>query len=187
MLRIKLLRLLYGEENCDFFIQKVNKDCLNYIGSFLCKGYTLNNETMYNIKLIQHKPYTYNMFKDTMGKLLNEYENLNDNISRLKQSELVYRFINMYYSKVASTDSNKLTNVCYIKAKRLQIECNSLYLDENKKILHTYNTRKNFKMKEDLHKLNASIDKFKREIETAIHLLIDITKKYSTLPPSIWN
>ena len=93
----------------------------------------------------------------------------------------------MYYSKVASTNSNKLTNVCYIKAKSLQTECKSLYLDENKKILHTYNTRKNFKMKEDLHKLNASIDKFKREIETAIYLLIDITKKYSTLPPSIWN
>ena len=42
-------------------------------------------------------------------------------------------------------------------------------------------------MKENLHNLNASIDKFKREIEPAIYLLMDITKKYSTLPPSIWN
>ena len=42
-------------------------------------------------------------------------------------------------------------------------------------------------MKEELHKLNASIDTFKREIDTAIYLLMDITKKYSTLPPSIWN
>lgn len=187
MLRIKLFRILYGDDNCDYLIQKINKDCLNYIGSFLCKGYTLNNETIYSIKAIQYKTYTYDMFKDTMSDLLNQYDKLDDNISKIKQSEIVYRYINMYYSKVASTNSNKLTNVCYIKAKSLQTECKSLYLDENKKILHTYNTRKNFKMKEDLHKLNASIDKFKREIETAIYLLIDITKKYSTLPPSIWN
>ena len=187
MLRIKLLKLLYGDDNCDFLLQKVNKDCLNYIGSFLCKGYTLNNETIYNIKVIQYKPYTYDMFKDIMGNLLNEYENLDDNISRLKQSEIIYRYINMYYSKVASTNSNKFTNACYNKAKRLQIECNCLYQDEKNKILHTYNTRKNLKMKEELHKLNTSIDTFKREIDTAIYLLIDITKKYSTLPPSIWN
>ena len=81
MLRIKLLKVLYGDDNCDFLLQKVNKDCLNYIGSFLCKGYTLNNETIYNIKVIQYKPYTYDMFKDIMGNLLNKYEILEINIS----------------------------------------------------------------------------------------------------------
>ena len=78
MLRIKLLKLLYGDDNCDFLLQKVNKDCLNYIGSFLCKGYTLNNETIYNIKVIQYKPYTYDMFKDMSQEEIDEQKRYYD-------------------------------------------------------------------------------------------------------------
>lgn len=187
MLRIKLFRILYGDDNCDYLIQKINKDCLNNITAFLCKGYTLNNETIYSIKAIQYKTYTYEMFKESMSMLLNCYDDLDDYIAKIKQSEILYRYINIYYSKVANTNTNRFTNACYIKAKSLQTECKSLYLDLIGKILHNYNTRKNLKMKEELHKLNVSCAKFTREIETAIYLLRETNKKYSLLPPSIWN
>ena len=186
MLRIKLFRILYGDDNCNFFIQKLNKDCLNNIAAFLCIGFTLNNESINSIKLIQEKPYTFHTFKHILSTILNVYETLDDKIGKIRQCEIVYRYINMYYSKVASYTTSYFTTICYNKAKILQMECITLYNDENNKIIHNYNTRKNLKMKEELHKLNILCEKFTREIEPAIYYLGELNKKYPIIPPGMW-
>jgi len=186
MIRINLLRIIYGDDNCDFLIQNMNKDCVNNIAAFLFIGYTLNNESIINIHFIENKTYTFRTFSCILSKLLNEYDTLNSKLSKIKQSEILYRYINMYYSIVASSKTTRFTNICYNKGLILQQECNNYYNDENNKYIHNYNTRKNAQIKRYINEINIARDRFMKEVKNALYLLRELNKKYPMVPPGMW-
>ena len=181
MLRIKLFRILYGDDNCDYFIQKLNKDCLNNITAFLCIGFTLNNETINSIKLIQDKPYTFQTFRHNLCNLINDFDTLHDKISKIKQSEILYRYINMYYAKAASYRTSRFTQICYNKAIILQEECSSVYETHCKKYTNKYNTRSKHQHNRVLELILISQSRFIKEAKEALVILENLKLKYTII------
>jgi hypothetical protein len=186
MLRINLLRILYRDDNCNFLIEKLNKDCLNIIGSFLCIGYTLNNETIHCIKQLRETPYTYYTFTLSIGKFLDQYEYLESKLAKIKQSELLYRYINMYYAKIAHRMLSNLTQIIHSKAILLQVECNEVCDEVSKKNIHNYNTRYNSKQRQLIDFLNISRIRFIKEAKESLNLLNNLNEIYPTEPPGMW-
>ena len=178
--------ILYGEDNCKFLLENLNNDCFNTISEYLCIGYTLNNETIYAIKQIRYKPYTIHTFGNNICKLLNQYDFLENKIARIKQSELLYRTINMYYSKIAGSKTKKFTQITYNKAITLEMECNNARDEVNNKYIHNYNTRYNCKRRQNIELLHISRYRFIKEAKESLILLNNLKKLYPMQTSIIW-
>jgi hypothetical protein len=185
MLRIHLLRILYGDDNCDFLIQNMNKDCVNNIAEFLCIGFTLNNETIQSIKQLHNKPYTFHTFGNIVSKLIDQYEHLESKLARIKLSELLYRTINIYYAKIASIKTSYFTQVTYNKAIILEMECNNECNQVNKTYMHNYNTRYNSKRIQTIELLHLTRGRFIKESKEYLHLSNNINDTYP-IQTTIW-
>lgn len=179
MQRNKLFKITYGNDIYYCILYQTNEDILNCISDYLFKGYTLNNSTYDYIQQIQNERYLFNDFEYNIFKTLNYFDYIHSNLMRIKLCEMLYRYINNYYRKVANSTTTKFTTSCCLKLVDLQRECNELIEKETNKIKHSYNTRSNYKQKKYLESIHIAIKRFNREANDCL-ILIDQLHK------SIW-
>ncbi len=179
MIRIKLIHILYGEDVCKLLLDNTNIDCLNIVGSFLCKACTLDNETRNSIVEQNGKTFTFLSFRDTICKLLDQFEYIPDKVSKMKQCEFLYRYINIFYATIASTKTNNFTQIIYNKIFLLQMECNSVCDEINKQIRHKYHTRGNNDRRQLYNLSIISRNRFVKESNETISLLNSIKQNHS--------
>lgn len=170
MLRIKLLKQLYDEKCIHYLLLNFDKFTVDLIGSYLVKGYTVDNSTYKTIHTMEsHNSYSY--FYKTIWEILNEFDNKHDRIEKVKHCEYLFRYLNMYYPIVESISYHNFVVVTKEKIIELHKDCMKAIHDEVHLIRHNVNTRSNKRKKQYMELLCIHVDKFRRESkECLIHL-----------------
>ena len=126
MLRIKLLKQLYDEKCIQYLLLNFDKYTVDLIGSYLVKGYTLDNSTYKTIHTMEsHNSYSY--FYKTIWNILGQFDEKHERIDKVKQCEYLFRYINMYYPIVEPIRYYKFVAIAKDKIIELLLSVGLVY------------------------------------------------------------
>ena len=177
ILRIKLLKNIYGSKFINYLLIKLDKFLVDLIGSYICKGYTLDYISYQVIHNTNITDYNSKYFCIKVASILDKFYYMTNTIDQLNHCEYIFRFINIYYNKLLNVDVNgNLSFVIVTKNKILQLQqdCINILHNDSYIISHNVNTRLNKKKLKNIISLRKHMDSFTRECNECLHLLNNI-------------
>ena len=176
ILRIKLLQLIYDPKTIQFLLLNLNNYIVDYIGSYLCNGYTLDQKTYNVIHNNYNSVCNFNLFSIKVENILNKFQYFNTTFDKLNHCEYLFRFINIYCLKItkwAEINNTHLNFIYTIKNKIIELKknCCSMLLKEPYIITHNINTRLNNYKQRLRNDFYRHIDKFNRESNECLYYL----------------
>ena len=167
MLRIKILKEIYDDTSINYLLFNFDKFTVDLIGSYLVKGYTLDNSTYKAIHTMESRN-TYSYFYKTIWDILTNFDKKDGKLNKVKQCEYLFRYINMYYPLLISMKYYYLVTV--IKEKILELLTDSMYAIQEAHLLirHNVNTRLNKKQIKYIDCLCVHVEKFNRECKECL-------------------
>ena len=178
MLRIKLLKQIYDEKSINYLLLNFDIFTVDLIGSYLVKGYTLDNSTYKAIHTMESRN-TYSYFYKTIWDILANFDKKYGKLNKVKQCEYLFRYINMYYPLIISMKYYYLVTV--IKEKILELLTDSMYAIQETHLLirHNVNTRLNKRQIQYMELLCIHVDKFRRESKECLMHIDSIHAQHS--------